>query len=637
MNQMDRTSALKDWFLAGGKPGDAQPHHQDSWWRVMCLTGVDYFSTLGYQPGIAYLAAGILSPLATLFLVVVTLFGALPTYCIVARESPNGQGSVAMLEKMLPGWLGKALVLALLGFAATAFIITITLSAADATAHIVENSIVPESWRYHKIGVTFVLIALLGALFLKGFQEAIGLSFFIVCAYLGLSSVILATGVKELLHHPQMFSGWLLQLSRQYQSPATMIGLSLLYFPKLALGLSGFETGVAVMPLVKGDAADTVEAPLGRIKNGQKLLITAGVIMSIFLIFSSVVTTLLIPAPLFQEGGAANGRALAYLAHTYLGDQFGTIYDISTILILWFAGASAIAGLLSLVPKYLPRYGMAPSWAAAMRPLVVFFTAVAFAVTILFKASVDEQAGAYATGVLVLITSATIAATMSIWGKFAKLRGYFALICFIFIYTSFANMSERPEGVEIALFFIACVLIASVVSRALRATELRVDKVQIDPKGREFIREALKEHHGEIRLLAHRTGMKNFQEKEQRSRLVHSIQNEEGNFIFFEVELADASDFSSDLLTVTGHIEGGYKVLRCKSPAVPNAIAATLLEIRDQTQKIPHVYLGWAEGHPIANTIKYIFLGEGETATITREILRSIEPFDERRPLVHVG
>jgi hypothetical protein len=637
MNQQERKSAFKDWFFAGLKPGDTQVQHQDSWWRVMCLTGVDYFSTLGYQPGIAYLAAGLLSPLATLFLVLVTLFGALPTYCIVAKESPNGQGSVAMLEKMLPGWLGKSLVLALLGFAATAFIITITLSAADATAHIVENPIIPESWGHHRIEVTFVLIALLGLLFLKGFQEAIGLSFFIVCAYLGLSLVILVNGLNQLLCHPQVVTAWTSQLFKHYQSPATMVGLSLLFFPKLALGLSGFETGVAVMPLVKGEITDTPEAPLGRIKNARKLLIVAGLIMSAFLIASSIVTTLLIPAPLFQEGGAANGRALAYLAHTYLGNQFGTVYDISTILILWFAGASAIAGLLSLVPKYLPRYGMAPSWAAAVRPLVVFFTAAAFAVTVLFKASVDEQAGAYATGVLVLITSAAIAATISIWHTNPAKRAYFVVICFIFVYTSFANMSERPEGVGIALFFIGSVLIASVLSRAIRATELRVDKVQIDARAKEFIQESLIKHHGEIRLLAHRSGMKNFDEKELHSRKVHSIQSEEGDFIFLEVELSDASDFADELLEVTGHVENDHKVLRCSSPAVPNAIAAVLLEIRDETKKIPHVYFGWAEGHPIANTIKYIFLGEGETAILTREIIRSTEPYEERRPLVHVG
>ena len=603
----------------------------------MCLTGVDYFSTLGYQPGIAFLAAGVLSPFATIILVLVTLFGALPTYCIVAKESPNGQGSVAMLEKLMPGWTGKTLVLALLGFAATAFIITITLSAADATAHIVENPIVPQVLREHRVEVTIGLIALLGALFLKGFQEAIGLSVAIVCVYLLLSGIILCNGVYQLFTHPHLSSDWASQLFKQYRSPEIMLGVSMLMFPKLALGLSGFETGVAVLPLVKGDPSDTAENPAGRIKNGRKLLIAAAVIMSFFLIPSSIVTTMLIPAPLFHEGGEANGRALAYLAHEYLGNAFGTAYDISTILILWFAGASAIAGLLSLVPKYLPRYGMAPSWSAAIRPLVVFFTAVAFGVTILFKANVDAQAGAYATGVLVLITSASIAATITIWRENPKLRIFFSLITFIFVYTSFANMSERPEGLQIALFFIACVLLASVISRAVRATELRVEHVQLDAKASSFIDAALQENMGEIRLVAHRYGMRDHKEKEQFARMVHSIQKNEGDFIFIEVKLSDASEFSEDLLEVTGHEEGGYKILRCANPAVPNAIAALLLELRDRTKKVPHVYFGWSQGHPIAYTFKYIFLGEGETATLTREILRSAEPYEERRPVVHVG
>ena len=197
-----------------------------------------------------------------------------------------------------------------------------------------------------------------------------------------------------------------------------MIAGAVLVFPKLALGLSGFETGVSVMPLVDGGERDkgttAHRGAEGRVANTRKLLLTAAAIMSVMLIWSSLVTTLLIEPADYQLGGKASGRAIAFLAHRYLGPAFGTVYDLSTIFILGLAGASAMAGLLHLIPRYLPRYGMAPRWAAllARGPRAV---AVAVIVTLIFRADVEAQSGAYATGVLVLILSAALAATLALW------------------------------------------------------------------------------------------------------------------------------------------------------------------------------------------------------------------------------
>ena len=413
----------------------------------MCLTGVDYFSTLGYQPGIAFLAAGALSPIATLVLVLLTLFGVLPIYRRVAAESPHGQGSISMLEQLLSRWKGKLFVLVLLGFVATDFVITITLSAADATAHVLENPFVHEHLPFleHPIPVTLFFIALLGAVFLKGFKEAIGLAVVLVFVYLILNLIVVGAGFYEISRHLDKLPAWKTSLTTvthadggtDSRSIWMVIGLSLLVFPKLALGLSGFETGVAVMPLVKNP---------NRIGNTRKLLTVAAIIMSFMLIASSFITTVLIPAEEFrspvinatgaiiEEGGKANGRALAYLAHSLLGDLFGTLYDISTIAILWFAGASAMAGLLNIVPRYLPRYRMAPEWAKATRPLVLVFIFICFVVTWIFKADVNAQGGAYATGVLVLMTSAAIAVTISAWRRAEVKRWAFAAISLVFAY-----------------------------------------------------------------------------------------------------------------------------------------------------------------------------------------------------------
>ena len=415
-------SPIGKW-LAGGEPledhkGATVGAHP--WWKVIWLTGVDYFSTLGYQPGIALLAAGAVAPIATVILVLVTLFGALPVYAQVAGRSYAGQGSIALLENLLTGWKGKALVLVLLGFAATDFVITMTLSAADAAKHAIENPFLHDVLGEHQVLVTLAILAVLAAVFMKGFSEAIGLARAAALPYLALNLVVLGRGAFEVLTHPALLTNWRMELSAG-GNPAMLIAGAMLVFPKLALGLSGFETGVSVMPLISGGEQDrgyslrSGDAPKGRVVNTRKLLATAALIMSVMLILSSTVTTLLIAPADYQEGGKAAGRAIAFLAHQYLGPVFGTIYDFSTIFILGLAGASAMAGLLHLIPRYLPRYGMAPRWATLSRPLVLVLFVVSVIITLIFDADVEAQSGAYATGVLVLILSAALAATLALW------------------------------------------------------------------------------------------------------------------------------------------------------------------------------------------------------------------------------
>jgi hypothetical protein len=633
-----------DWLLAEErteKPGQRQHH---PWWQVMCLTGVDYFSTLGYQPGIAALAAGALSPLATLILVLLTLLGALPIYRRVARRSPHGEGSLAMLERLLAWWQGKLFVLCLLGFITTDFIITITLSAADATAHIVENPLVSRFCQGQEVLITLVLIGLLAAVFLRGFREAIGIAVFLVFTYLILNLVILSASACQIWLHPTLLGNWQAALWSSHGNPLAMLGISLLLFPKLALGLSGFETGVVVMPLVRGNPGDTEENPRGRIDNTYKLLTAAAAIMSFFLLASSLATTLLIPAPAFQPGGAANGRALAYLAHQYLGNGFGTLYDLSTIAILWFAGASAMAGLLNIVPRYLPRYGMAPDWARAMRPLVLVYAAIAFAITIIFRADVDAQGGAYATGVLVLMSSAAVAVTLAAYQQknsglparaWRRATFTFGALSAAFLYTTIVNIIERPDGVKIATFFIGTIITTSLISRIWRSTEIRAKKIEFDEAACHFL---MADSQGTIQLIAHRRHQGTLQEywaKEKETREDNHIPPSEP-ILFLEIDISDASEFA-EMISVTGRQVGDYRILRARSAAVPNAIAAILLAIRDRTGKLPHAYFGWPEGNPLQYLLRFLLFGEGDIAIVTREVLRRAEKNPARRPAIHVG
>ncbi|KQV24652.1 hypothetical protein [Yonghaparkia sp. Root332] len=628
---------LHDTVQPPGPEAPTSTSETHSWWKVMCLTGVDYFSTLSYLPGIAALAAGALSPLATLLIVLLTLLGMLPMYRRVAEESPNGQGSVAMLEKLLPFWRGKFFVLALLGFVATSWIITITLSSADATVHLLENPAVPEAWRGAAVPITIVLLLILGGVFLLGFREAVIVAIPVVAVFLLVNAVVIAAGLQQVVLEPRFGELWAasLAISDGWSDVALP---ALLAFPLLVLGLSGFETGVSMMPLVSAEGANADHRRRARIRNTRKLLTAAAVIMSAYLITSSIVTTLLIPAEEFQAGGEANGRALAYLAHDLLGEGFGTVYDISSIVILWFAGASAMAGLINIVPRYLPAYGMAPEWSRAVRPVVIIYTLISIALTIGFGADVDAQAGAYATGILAMMVSGAFAVTVSAVRQRQKWPSIgFGALTAIMSFALVDNIVEKPDGIVISAFFIGGIIVVSLVSRVTRTTELRADAVAFDARARAYVDESISSD-GRLTIIAKRRRSDvgdDYREKIS-DQLEHGALPSSADVLFLVIEIVDPSEFG-DQLIVRGVQVDGHRILRAQSPAVPNAIAAILLALRDGTGVTPRIYFDWSEGNPLRHLLEYLVLGRGDTAPVVREILREIESDPARRPRVHVG
>ncbi len=644
---------LGRWLLAkrvapaGPEAAEAASGETHPWWKVMTLTGVDYFSTLSYLPAIAVLAAGALSPIATLMIVILTLFGVLPLYRRVAKESPHGQGSVAMLEKLLPFWRGKLFVLILLGFVATSWIITITLSSADATVHLLENPYVPAFLHGQGVIVTIVLLLILGGVFLMGFNEAVNVAVPLVIVFLLVNAVVIGASVVAMVADPLTFAEWLERLQAGGSSPADIARTALIAFPLLVLGLSGFETGVSMMPLVKADGLMDSMRIAKRIKNTKKLLTSAALIMSAYLLGSSLVTTVLIPAEEFEEGGEANGRALAYLAHLYLGNTFGTVYDISSVLILWFAGASAMAGLINIVPRYLPAYGMAPEWSKAVRPVVVVYTLVSIIITIAFGADVNAQAGAYATGILAMMVSAAVAVTISAarrrrprerisWPQRRAVFG-FGLVTIVLFYALVANIIASPDGIAISGLFIVGIVIISIASRIYRATELRVETIEFSFGARRAIAESLAAGGG-LHIIANRRqagDAAEYADKEASQRAINPVPANAA-VLFLEVEVVDPSQFSQTL-KVRGYDIDEYRVLRVESAVVPNTIAAILLALRDATGERPQCYFEWAEGNPIMYMFRYLLFGRGDTAPLVREILREVEKDTSRRPGIHVG
>ena len=663
----------------------AKPHPQSFWLWVMCLTGVDYFSTLGYQPSIAYENAGLLAPFATIVLVLVTLLGALPIYSYVCRRSHEGQGSIGMLARIVHGWPGKILVLTLLGFAATDFVITKTLSAADAAVHTITNPVWPlsvdddaEKTR-QAIYVTSFLLVMLGASFMRGFKEVIGLAVVIVTIYMILSAVVIGAGVVHLVEHPEKFHTFLARVAagewyiKEAERPLagtgifTTIAICLIIFPKLALGLSGFETGVAVMPLVRGRPDDDPKEPKGRIANTRKLLITAALVMSVYLIGSSVVVACLVPPEHLTKVDAAGieipgmkdsdlkakDRALAYIAHgenpgpdgqrmpllPFFGEEFGTVYDVSTVIILWFAGASAMAGLLNLVPQYLPRYGMAPEWARATRPLVFLFTAINLVVTLIFQANVEAQGAAYATGVLVLITSACVASVIDVYQRregrwFRRLSWPFIFITIVFVYTTIANVYEKPDGIKIAAFFILTILVTSFWSRWARSRELRFAGFKLPDVGTQLMWDTIRGLELTV-LVPHRPGRRSLANKEAQIRREHRIPRDL-IIVFVEVELTDASDFVNEPELRINEEDGRYVLKITGAASIAHTLAALALEMA-KVGRPPEIHFGWTDDSPVSGTLGFLLFGEGNVPWLVRDLIQRAEPDDAKRPLIIIA
>ena len=677
------------------------------WLWVMCLLGLDYFSTLAYQPSITFHETKLLGPLATAGVVLLTLFGALPVYCYLAARSPGGQGSLGILDKLIRGWRGKTLVLILLGFAATDFTMLKSLSLADAAVHTLnkqdsvrlENAKHITTWMKDctaeycgdeaslHVSDQLIVTLLLGIvamifwfLLRRGFtRKVMYVAVPLVALYLIMTAIIVVAGLYFLYQVPHIVTAWFDNVMAGKWDHSgihhgddgwgLIIVMSLLALPNLALGLSGFEMSMILMPQVQGKADE--QPPRTRIGNTRKVLIAAALIMSVLLLGSAFVTTLLVPyqelarkqedlppGEMFAREGHANDRALSYLAHggdlavpgekltPFFGIEFGTAYDIVTVLILCLAGTSVMTALGVYVPLFLVRFGMQMKSAERWGVLLLLFAGINILVTVWFKAQVEDQRGAYATGVLVMIACAAGVTVLDKRKAYAQAphKGagilhfidmtFHGLIAAVFVVVMFFVAIRSPSGLGIALFFIAAILGMSIVSRAWRADELRTPSFLFkDP--------ASEEHWHRLRLtdfpalVPVRPGRQNHVSKETHIRATHQL-SAGAEVVFLEVCIDDPSDFLQTPIIEVTNTDFRYTIGVTNCVSTAHAIAAVAL-VMSRESKPPALHFGWPENSILAASWSYLAFGEGNVPWKVRELIHRAEADATKRPRVIVG
>ena len=305
--------------------------------------------------------------------------------------------------------------------------------------------------------------------------------------------------------------------------------------------------------------------------------------------------------------------------------------------------------MLNLVTRYLPRDGMAPEWGAAFCPLVVLFTAINLFVTWWFRASVSEQGAAYATGVMVLLLSASVAVVIDRREQ-ARIRNgeqrltflahlrimpwRYVLIAGVFLYITAAIMFQKPEGTKIASAFILSILISSIISRSQRSLELRFDHFSFASESSRVLWDSLRFLEFPV-IVPHRPGQRSVVEKERIIRQEHRL-SEDVPIVFVEAILGDTSEFLHSPFIEVVQEEGRFIVRLTRCASVPHALASMALEL-SKTGHPPELHFGWSSESPLAANLSFLLFGQGNIPWLVRELVLAAEPNDELRPRVVIG